>query len=150
MTATNHAVTGVLVAAAINRPAIALPAALLSHFAIDEIPHWDHAFKNQLYSKISYIVDIFLAVAIMVVMMLTLKTSAYLVLGAGVLGMLPDLMWITEFNGPRLAKERNKNTWNKIRWFFHIVQWSETPKGFFVEAIWLILTLIILFKNFVG
>lgn len=41
MTATAHAVVGVVLAAAIPNPLIGIPIAILSHIPIDLIPHWD-------------------------------------------------------------------------------------------------------------
>src|SRR5476651_2153688 len=113
MTSTNHAVTGMLVAAAIRRPELALPSAFLSHFLLDEIPHWSHVFKKWRYTKISVIADLVLAFALTLLAAATLKRSAWLILAASVLGVLPDAMWITEFNGPKLMLEKNKNRWNK-------------------------------------
>jgi hypothetical protein len=57
MTGINHAVTGALVAAAINKPALALPAALLSHFAADIIPHWN--YRAPRYSARHYVAALF-------------------------------------------------------------------------------------------
>lgn len=47
MTATNHALTGAVIALAINEPWLAIPLAFLSHFAIDAIPHWDYAINRK-------------------------------------------------------------------------------------------------------
>lgn len=41
MTATGHAVIGVVIAATISNPFIAAPLAVLSHLAADAFPHWD-------------------------------------------------------------------------------------------------------------
>jgi hypothetical protein len=43
MTATNHAITGAIIAVVIDKPVIALPLALLSHFAQDALPHFGYA-----------------------------------------------------------------------------------------------------------
>ncbi len=41
MTATAHAIVGAVIGSQIGNPLIALPLSLLSHFALDKIPHWD-------------------------------------------------------------------------------------------------------------
>lgn len=41
MTATGHAIIGTVIAATISNPVIAIPLALVSHFAADAFPHWD-------------------------------------------------------------------------------------------------------------
>ncbi len=72
MTATGHAVIGTVIAAQISNPLIAIPLALVSHFAADAYPHWDtgtnqkkksHAalwFHSLLDVIISYIVPFYL------------------------------------------------------------------------------------------
>lgn len=41
MTGTGHAVIGTVIAAKIGNPYVALPIALISHYAADAFPHWD-------------------------------------------------------------------------------------------------------------
>lgn len=41
MTATGHAVIGVVIAAAVSNPVLAIPLAVVSHVAADLFPHWD-------------------------------------------------------------------------------------------------------------
>jgi len=41
MTATGHAVIGVVIAAAVSNPVLAIPLAVMSHVAADLFPHWD-------------------------------------------------------------------------------------------------------------
>jgi hypothetical protein len=40
MTATNHALTGALIGLSVSNPWLAVPAAFLSHFVLDAIPHF--------------------------------------------------------------------------------------------------------------
>lgn len=49
MTATSHAVVGAAIAASTSNLLIALPLALVSHFFMDLIPHWDFGthFRNR-------------------------------------------------------------------------------------------------------
>ncbi len=41
MTVTSHSLVGMLIAGKIPNPYISVPLSLVSHFAIDYIPHWD-------------------------------------------------------------------------------------------------------------
>lgn len=41
MTATGHAVIGIVIAAKVGNPALAIPLAVASHIAADYFPHWD-------------------------------------------------------------------------------------------------------------
>jgi len=52
MTATSHAIIGVVIAAKISNPILAIPIAVLSHIASDVFPHWDTGTnKNHKSSK---------------------------------------------------------------------------------------------------
>ena len=95
MTLTNHYLTGVGVAVVTNNPAIALPAALISHYVLDSLPHYgfkDWESRNQKIFKAMLVIDI-------VVFSLLLR---YLVINSvpgwfylsGFVGYLPDLAWI--------------------------------------------------------
>ena len=150
MTATNHALTGTAIAIVTTGTwgwpwPVALVLALVSHFVIDEIPHWDHKFKNNSHTQVSVIADLALACILILGLAFTLDISALLVLSASALAVLPDAMWITEFNGPKLAREKDRSAWNRFRWFFHKIQWSESPKGFFVEVAWFVLMIVVIF-----
>lgn len=51
MTATGHAVIGVVIAAVFPNPVIAIPLALASHVAADAFPHWDAGTNRDKKSK---------------------------------------------------------------------------------------------------
>jgi hypothetical protein len=51
MTATGHAVIGVVIAAVFPNPVIAIPLALASHVAADAFPHWDAGTNRNKKSK---------------------------------------------------------------------------------------------------
>lgn len=51
MTATGHAIIGTVIAAKIGNPYLAIPLALLSHFAVDRIPHWDAGTNSKTKTK---------------------------------------------------------------------------------------------------
>lgn len=50
-----HSLTGGVIASKIGNPLIALPAALLSHFLVDLLPHWNPGLSKELkkYGRIS-------------------------------------------------------------------------------------------------
>ena len=148
MTGLNHAVTGALVAAAINKPAIALPAALLSHFAADAIPHWNYYIKPHIARRqVVMFADLILTLALIDVLALTVDANPYLVIAGGLLGFLPDMMWLRFFITGRPSITGNpKRLINRIRQFHHWIQWSETGKGILVEAVWFPLMLWLIYQ----
>ncbi len=143
----NHALTGALVAVSINKPAIALPAALLSHFAIDMIPHWNYKVPGGPKLRQTVIgFDMIASTGILVLLGLVLDVNFWVFTAGGVLGMLPDIMWLPYIISGKPAP-RDKNTPLHILRRFHLnIQWSETSRGLFIELAWLILMSVIVIK----
>ncbi len=130
--------TGALVAAAIDKPAIALPAALLSHFAIDVIPHWDYKVPGGLRAKqVIMVMDLILSVWLLFVLTLFVDAKAWLIITGGLLAILPDSMWLRFYvRGKPSIKGNKKSLINKLRRWHLWIQLSETSRGIYVEAIW--------------
>jgi hypothetical protein len=148
MTGLNHALTGALVAATINRPVIALPAALLSHFVVDAVPHWNYELKPHIARRqLVMFADLALSLALLLVLAATVDANPYLVIAGGLLGILPDTMWLRYFiTGRPSIHGSPKRLINRIRQFHFWIQWSETSKGFFVELLWFPLMLWLIYQ----
>jgi hypothetical protein len=134
MTATNHALTGVAIAVAVNHPAVALPVALLTHFVMDMIPHSELKIKE-------IWIDILLAALTVTVVAVYLRdnVSIWLLLACAFLCASPDLVW-----GWRYFKFKDIQkliSAEPISWFsrwHQKIQWSETRPGILVEIVWFI------------
>lgn len=146
MTGLNHAVTGALVAAAINNPALALPAALLSHFAADAVPHWDYKVRGGLRSRQTVmLVDLIIGIWVLFVLTLIVDATPWVVLAGGLLAISPDLMWLKFFiSGKPAMKGSKKSRLNQIRRFHHWIQWSESRRGIYAEAAWFFLVIFLI------
>ncbi len=57
MTATGHAVLGAVIAAKIANPFLAIPLAIVSHFAADIFPHWDTGTNHRKKSNEKFFVE---------------------------------------------------------------------------------------------
>ncbi|MBX4190997.1 hypothetical protein KW794_02825 [Candidatus Saccharibacteria bacterium] len=155
MTATNHALTGAALAMLIKRPELAIPAAFLSHFVLDAIPHYNppkmtkRHFKNyqdawlkklKLRSfRIIFTTDmlLFLIVLLTVPLLAPSSVSPLTVLFSAFAGAAPDFDGGLKFLLRQLGLLRKKTKEND--WFgrYHIaVQWMERPWGIYIEAIW--------------
>ncbi|HEY5549991.1 MAG TPA: hypothetical protein VIK37_02195 [Candidatus Saccharimonadales bacterium] len=148
MTGINHAITGALVAVVIKEPALALPAALLSHFVIDAIPHYDHRdlMPNPRAYKTVLVLDAILSVGLIVFLALTLNESAWLIIAGGFLGIAPDLMWLPAIAQGRVAPRNKGNFLHQVRRFHAWIQWSEGPRGLYVEIAWFGLVFILIWN----
>jgi hypothetical protein len=147
MTGLNHALTGATVAALINEPAIALPAALLSHFVVDMIPHWDYKVPGGLAGRKKIMAfDLALSLGLLLILSLVVDATPWVIVAGGLLGILPDTMWLRFFmTGKADPSNGNKNPMHLLRRFHLGIQWSETPAGIYVEAAWFVLVLCIIF-----
>lgn len=147
MTGLNHAVTGALVAAAAGQPEIGLPAAFASHFAIDVIPHWNYKLPGGEYMKrLAMIMDLTLSLVFLLILSVTVNASPRLIIAGGLLGMAPDAFWLIRDFFPRTKKFYSRGWVKKLLGWHSRLQWSETGRGIYVEAAWLVLTLVLAYK----
>jgi hypothetical protein len=146
MTGINHALTGAVIAAAIDKPLIALPAALLSHFVVDAIPHWNYKVPPKL-RKLVILFDLLGSVLLVVSLSILLFDSKpWQVIFGGFLGILPDAMWLPQILEGKPAPMNKKNLFHAVRRFHAKIQWSETAPGGFVEIAWFFLMLAVAFN----
>lgn len=138
MTATNHALTGALIGLVVGQPLLAVPAAVLSHFVCDAIPHWtpetpederlsSNSFRN-------YLVVEALLCFLLVVVLAVVRPEHWL--SAAVCAFAaasPDFMWI-----PRYLKTRAGKVWkpNRFEKLAQDIQWFTKPIGAVVEIAW--------------
>lgn len=148
MTGLNHAATGALVAAAFNRPLLSIPAALLSHFVADMVPHWNYVIpRNVGRRQLVMLSDLTLSLALLLFLAVTVDANPYLVIAGGLLGILPDTMWLRFFiNGRPSITGSPKRFINRIRKFHLWIQWSETTRGLLVEVIWFPIVLWLIYQ----
>ncbi|MBX4188564.1 hypothetical protein KW792_00495 [Candidatus Saccharibacteria bacterium] len=151
MTITNHAVTGALVAAAIDRPLIALPAALLSHFLIDALPHWDYykLAKTKKGKRALVSIDALLAFGLLSILALSVNAAPWIIFLGGCLGILPDVMWARFILHGKPSITGNRGSLiNTIRRYHINIQWLETNKiaGLYAEVIWLAFTMWMIYR----
>lgn len=147
MTGLNHAVTGVLVAVAIKQPAVALPAAFLSHFVIDMLPHWDYKVPGL--AKMRHLVtgvDLLASTWLIILLAFLLPSHGWLALFGGFLSILPDTMWLPYILHGKSSPMHKNTPLHMTRRFHSKIQWSESQLGLIVEIIWFVLMLLLLIK----
>lgn len=64
MTATSHAILGVVIAAKISNPVISIPLAIFSHIVADAFPHWDTGTHKPNKSRFRFFLETFIDVTI--------------------------------------------------------------------------------------
>lgn len=144
MTATNHVLTGAVIAGVIHNPWLALPVAFFSHFALDGLPHIGApglTFDSMPF-KIILFTDMSVAAFVLLLLLLLAPASVWLLIACGILCASPDLMWLQKF----LAGNRHQKIPKPgpVRRFHSKVQWFERPIGSVVELAWFFAMLTIL------
>lgn len=94
---TPHTLVGVTIVNTINEPALSLPLAYLSHYAMDFVPHWTQkpSFKGK--GAIALYIDFFIALSIGLYVALRnpfLSTQFFIVIAGAALANLPDAVRI--------------------------------------------------------
>lgn len=135
MTATNHALTGVLIAFVTGNPWVAIPAALISHFICDMIPHYKQSpdvvvapgFRWYLVGEATVCFCIVLALFIM-------RPEHWLLASVcAFVATSPDFLSINEFITRRSGRVYHPGP---IKRFTNGIQWFERPIGGVVELVW--------------
>jgi hypothetical protein len=142
MTATNHALTGALIGLAVGQPLIAVPAAVVSHFICDAIPHFD--FDTDIPEKVKLKTKKFqnyliaeAGLCTLIVILLAIFQPNHWVLAAvcAFAAASPDLLKINKY-----MKLRRGQPWKRSRFtkWTDDIQWFARPIGGVVEIAWFI------------
>lgn len=132
MLATNHTLTGIAIAVSVHNSFTAAVLAFFSHFALDAVPHFGNSqtlhpgTRQFIYLLIG---DIALGSLAFFTSVVLWQEAAFGIFFAVTAALAPDFL-------------------HPIKWFFGKVvippfqefhsriQWSETPQGIIVEAVW--------------
>ncbi|MGB4759046.1 MAG: hypothetical protein WBP26_03230 [Candidatus Saccharimonadales bacterium] len=143
MLAINHALGGAVIGLTVSNPAIAVPLAFMSHFALDTIPHFDwpgneaarigrKAFHYQLVG------DAILCFLLVVFLFMSKPKDWFIVAVCAFAATAPDLLWIPKFI--KVVHRGQKPTNDNWFYKFHFgIQWKTSPWLWWVEALWFIL-----------
>jgi hypothetical protein len=153
MTATNHAITGALVATLLKEPLLAIPVAFVIHFVMDTIPHFGFKVEgvedlkkrnlDKLFKKV-LISDVAVAALLLFIIPIALSEaySWWVVLACMIACISPDLVWAYRFYYEIRSKKLLPQSW--LTKFHNYIQWAETPKGAIFEAAWFLVSASIL------
>lgn len=139
MTATNHAVTGALIGLLIGQPAIALPAAFLSHFVMDGLPHYGSSDSlASVKFKVMLLLDAGACVALVLLLVASHPAHWLLAATCAFLAASPDFLWIRKFAQAHKMPARPYRPNRLENWLGPRLQWFQRPIGAFVELAWLV------------
>lgn len=141
MTATNHALTGAVIALVVKHPEIAIPLALLSHFVVDMIPHFDAGYAHLRLAKMVVAVDSVIAGSLTIALSLLLNTHVadWIIFLCMFAAISPDLVWGARYFIFKDFKRATSEPLDRFSRWHQKIQFSETHPGILVEAGWLLL-----------
>lgn len=149
MTATNHIITGSVIAGVLRQPALVLPLAFASHFLLDSMPHFGFADWNKARKKNRRLIHSVITVDVILVVILV---GLFIAMGApalfylaGLAAFSPDLAWVYQFIVYR-SLEPDPNRSNAFNDFHERIQSRERPSGIYIEAGYLVIMSIFLFR----
>jgi hypothetical protein len=140
MRAINHTVTGAAIGAAISNPWLALPTALLSHLALDLLPHYGREPYGHTSTrfKLELLLDATLSASFLLATAILQPDQWPLLIACGILGAAPDLWWfpywVLELRGKKRALD-------PVGRFLAWIQWGERTWGIYIEVVWLVAAL---------
>lgn len=153
MMALNHAVTGAIIGLSVDEPALALPLAFVSHFALDAIPHYDPPkpdgdvalFRSKKFVYEQLVLNGALCILLVICLAVAKPQQWFVAAVCAFLATSPDLMWLPKFQvARRTGKVEQPN--NPIARFHSRIQWLTNPKLIWLELVWLAVTGAILWQ----
>jgi hypothetical protein len=149
MRAINHALTGAVIGLAISQPAVAIPAAVVSHFVCDAIPHYDGVssekgkakwLRSKTFRRLLY-ADALLCGGLVLVLALKHPFDWQLAAVCAFAAAAPDFLWLKRYLNRHAKQPAQINAFSR---FAGRIQWFQKPIGAVVEIAWFIAGLLIL------
>jgi len=144
MTATNHAITGAFIGLALGNPYLAIPLSLVSHYAMDTLPHFGKMWPLKSKKFVNYLLIEALFCFLIVLSMFIVRPQHY------ILGMIcafiaaaPDLLSIKFFKKTIEGKKYVPGRYFK---FASGIQKKESPENIKYDILWFIVLLILFIK----
>jgi predicted ABC-type exoprotein transport system permease subunit len=153
MTASNHAITGALIAVVVPAPVLAIAMSFIAHFIMDALPHFGvnqpDALKRNKDKRFIYVLIYDVALAGILVILLPILLGAVVPIWLSAVCMIacmsPDLVWGWRFyHEIRTGKEKPKSLFSQ---FHSWIQWSESAKGVLAEVLWASVVITVLVKS---
>ncbi len=143
MTAINHAVTGAIIGLAVHAPAIAIPAAIVSHLVCDAIPHFgrDKEWIKSTAFSVYLLVEAMLCFGLVIVLYFSGNPNWFLAALCAFAAASPDFISVRRFIAEKTHVSFRPS---RLEAFLKNIQWFERPIGAVVEAAWLIAGITIL------
>ncbi len=137
-----HVTAAAAIVTLIPNPLVSLPLALASHVILDTIPHWNWSPGKTMAGRLASVNDGFLAI-IMTLLLAWHMDKSWVVLAAGFLSMIPDLIqapyhffhWQPKWLSSFVDWERRRQKW----------PWMKPWMGILTQVIVFVISMAIIF-----
>lgn len=146
MRAINHALTGALIGLTVTEPAFAVPAAFVSHFVCDSIPHYGaqkttpKMLRAAFFRQLLY-VDAVMCFALVAVLAASRPAAWLLAAVCAFAAASPDFLWIPRYRRALLNRPWRPGPFTK---FAGDIQWFQRPIGAAVDLAWFAVGVVLL------
>lgn len=146
MRAINHAMAGALIGLVSGQPAVAVPAAIVSHFVLDTIPHHGsnkpdaEALRSRWFSII-LLGDAILCGLLVLVLFLSQPPYWQLAAWCAFLAASPDFLFVNRYI--KTLRHQPFKLSRLVAWTRQI-QWFQRPIGALVEIAWFLAAVVLL------
>lgn len=136
MTAANHVLAGTIIGTLVHEPLLAVPAALLSHFVMDVVPHfgfkdWEDRARSKRLLNFILIFD-GLLLFIVTIWLLAVNVSG-LALVCGFVAASPDFVWVYRFIFQEKFGRQKPRPGTRLTRFHAGIQIFEFKYGLIIE-----------------
>lgn len=137
MTATNHIITGAVIAGVVRQPMLVLPLALFSHMVLDALPHfgfpdWDKARRINR-RLINSVITIDVVLVALLLGLFAVNDAPTLFYVAGLAAFSPDLAWVYQFIVYHRLEQSKDKPHGGFNAFHENLQSRERPSGIYIE-----------------
>ncbi len=151
MTATNHALTGAVIGLAVGNAWLVIPAAFVSHFALDALPHFgvrgsEAKWLRSKRFRALLILDMTACLALVLALFLNGGQHWFLAAACAFTATTPDLFWIERLIKALKKRPLLKEYKNPFKQLHSKIQWFALPPGLIVEGVWASAAIIVLVK----
>ncbi len=138
MTVVNHAALGAVIAMTLKEPVLVLPFSLISHYALDVLPHFGYpgggGFGEAFKHRLTYFYGL-LDFAASILLIILIWGTGWLVYLAAFLAVMPDIFHIYRYFFRERKGLSKPNEGNILSRFHHNIQWGHRPWGILVEIL---------------
>ena len=137
--------TGAIIGLSASAP-VAIPLALVSHYALDALPHHNDEKISQRKFAVILFGDIALCFILALIIFIIRPMDWWLAIVCAFIATSPDFMWLRPYIDQRRGRaSRPTSERHAVVRLHEKIQWFQKPIGIVIEIVWGIITIVCLY-----